>query len=473
MIINKISDKPGFYKNTNICFVLKKDIETLTYINNEDKEYVKNQADSNSIIPIYNKTGHSYLVIIENNQNNEDFRVQGNKLFAFLKTEQPNNIFIDGSNIHQLELLAFAEGIVLSGYKFNKYISENKNYSIDNINLYHDKVDVNQAKHLNHLLKAVFWARDMVNEPYNSLNAEKFAKEVSKLGEESGFNVEIFDKRKIESLKMGGLLSVNKGSIDPPTFTVCEWKPKNAKNSKPYILVGKGVMYDTGGLSLKPTAGSMDSMKSDMAGAAAVASTLYAMALCKKPVWIIGLIPATDNRPDGNAYAPGDIIQMYNKLYVEVLNTDAEGRLILADALSYADKYNPELVIDLATLTGSAAMAIGKHASICMGNADAEKFNTLINAGDKAHERLVQFPFWDDYKKSLKSNIADLKNIGEREGGAISAGKFLEHFTKSPYIHIDIAGTAFLDSDDSYRLKGATGVGVRMLTEFFKTISSR
>jgi leucyl aminopeptidase len=232
-------------------------------------------------------------------------------------------------------------------------------------------------------------------------------------------------------------------------------------------------MYDTGGLSLKPTAGSMDSMKSDMAGAAAVASTLYAMALCKKPVWIIGLIPATDNRPDGNAYAPGDIIQMYNKLYVEVLNTDAEGRLILADALSYADKYNPELVIDLATLTGSAAMAIGKHASICMGNADAEKFNTLINAGDKAHERLVQFPFWDDYKKSLKSNIADLKNIGEREGGAISAGKFLEHFTKSPYIHIDIAGTAFLDSDDSYRLKGATGVGVRMLTEFFKTISSR
>jgi len=473
MIINKIENNTDFYEMASVCFILKNNIKQLSYIKDEDKEFIKTQADKNIIIPIYNKTGYSYLVIIKENQTHEEFREQGNKLYNILKTNLTNNIHINGDNIHQLEVLAFAESIVLSSYTFSKYITDKDDYSINKIDIYHNKVDINQVKHLNYLLKAVFWARDKVNEPNNSLNAIKFSEDIKKIGEESGFNVDVLDKKKIESLKMGGLLSVNKGSIDPPTFTICEWKPKNAKNSKPYVLVGKGVMYDTGGLSLKPTAGSMDSMKSDMAGAAAVASVMYAMALCKKPVWIIGLIPATDNRPDGNAYAPGDIIQMYNKLYVEVLNTDAEGRLILADALSYADKYKPELIIDIATLTGSAAIAIGKHASICMGNADNEDFKTLIEAGNKSHERLVQFPFWDNYKESLKSDIADLKNIGEREAGAISAGKFLEHFTKSPYIHIDIAGTAFLNNNDSYRSKGGTGVGVRMLTEFFKTISNK
>ena len=271
---------------------------------------------------------------------------------------------------------------------------------------------------------------------------------------------------------MGGLLAVNKGSIDPPTFTICEWKPENAINKKPYLIVGKGVMYDTGGLSLKPTANSMDLMKSDMAGAAAIAGSIYAVALNKLPVWVVALLPATDNRPDGNAYAPGDIIKMYNGLHVEVMNTDAEGRMILADALSYGDKFEPELVIDMATLTGSAELAIGAHAAIVMGNADDERIDQLIESGSKVHERLVRFPFWDDYTKSLKSKVADLKNLGAREGGAISAGKFLEHFTKSPYIHIDIAGPAFISADDSYRTAGGSGYGVRLLGEFFKNVSN-
>jgi leucyl aminopeptidase len=159
-------------------------------------------------------------------------------------------------------------------------------------------------------------------------------------------------------------------------------------------------------------------------------------------------------------------------LHVEIMNTDAEGRLILADALSYADRYEPELVIDLATLTGSAQMALGQEASVMMGNASDEWFQKLETAGTAVHERLVRFPFWDEYKEALKSPIADLKNVGKREAGAISAGKFLEHFTKAPFIHIDIAGTAFLTSDDSYRLQGGTGVGVRLLTEFFKIISN-
>lgn len=477
MIIKKQNTPPEFYSKGAISFIFEKEINLPKYLKKTDIEYVKNQLEiEKNVIPIHHNSNISYLIVIKKKQTHEDFRKKGAELFSQLKTNKETILSIDGSNIHQLEALAFAEGIVLSGYQFLKYFKEEeqqkKRHSITEINVFHDKIVGIMTTNINHMLKATYWARDMVNEPSNSLNATKFSKQVTQLGEEAGFDVEVLDKKRIEALKMGGLLAVNKGSIDPPTFTICEWKPKNAKNSKPYVLVGKGVMYDTGGLSLKPTANSMDIMKSDMGGAAAIAATVYAVASCKKPVWVIGLLPATDNRPDGNAYAPGDVIKMYNGLHVEVMNTDAEGRMILADALSYADKFNPELVIDMATLTGSAAMAIGKQASICMGNADDSKFETLQKAGEKSHERVVRFPFWDDYKESLKSPIADLKNLGEREAGAISAGKFLEHFTKSPYIHIDIAGTGFLSSDDSYRLKGGTGVGVRMLTEFFKTVSN-
>jgi leucyl aminopeptidase len=281
--------------------------------------------------------------------------------------------------------------------------------------------------------------------------------------------VQVLEKIQIESLKMGGLLAVNKGSIDPPTFTIAEYKPKKVKNKKPIVLVGKGVVYDTGGLSLKPTPGSMDTMKSDMAGAAAVAGAIYLAALQKLPLHIVALIPATDNRPGGNAYTPGDVITMFDGTTVEVLNTDAEGRMILADALAYSGKYNPEIVIDAATLTGAAVRAIGTEASIIMGNAKDSYFESLEKAGFETHERVVRFPFWDDYKEHMKSKIADLKNIGTANAGMISAGKFLEHFCKSPYIHMDVAGPTWLDSKENYRGFGATGAGVRLLYEFFKT----
>ena len=270
---------------------------------------------------------------------------------------------------------------------------------------------------------------------------------------------------------MGGLLSVNKGSIDPPTFTIIEYKPKKASNKKPIVLVGKGVVYDTGGLSLKPTAGSMDAMKSDMAGAAMMAGTIYAAAMMELPVHLIGLIPATDNRPGLNAYAPGDIITMFDGTTVEVLNTDAEGRMILADALAYSDKYKPELVIDAATLTGAAARAIGPRASIIMGNADKKYFNMLNEAGMETYERVVEFPFWDDYYDDMKSKIADLNNIGNGYAGMITAGKFLEHFVKAPYIHMDIAGPAFLEKPQDYRGLGGTGTGIRLMINFLKRLS--
>lgn len=235
------------------------------------------------------------------------------------------------------------------------------------------------------------------------------------------------------------------------------------------MLVGKGVVYDTGGLSLKPTPGSMDAMKSDMAGAAAVVGALGLAAKQKIKLHIIALIPATDNRPGMNAYTPGDVITMYNGTTVEVLNTDAEGRMILADALSYSEKYNPELVIDAATLTGSAVRAIGTHAAIVMGNADDKFFSKLEKAGVQMHERVVRFPFWNEYKEDMKSKIADLKNIGGPNGGMISAGKFLETFVKSPYIHMDVAGPTWLDVRENYKGVDGTGYGVRLLYQFLKT----
>jgi leucyl aminopeptidase len=263
------------------------------------------------------------------------------------------------------------------------------------------------------------------------------------------------------------LLAVNRGSPDPPTFSILEWKHENPVNEKPFILVGKGIVFDTGGLSLKPTLKSMDYMKCDMAGAAAVAATVYAISKAKLPVRVIGLVPATDNRPDGNAYVPGDIVTMYDGTTVEVRNTDAEGRMILADALGYAKKYNPGLVIDIATLTGSADMIAGKHAMVGMGNSP-EFLSLLKDAGDEVHERIIELPMWDDYAEPLKSTIADLNNLGIREAQATIAGKFLEHFTDYNWIHLDMAGTAFYTEKGDYCPEGGTGAGVRLLYNFLK-----
>jgi leucyl aminopeptidase len=281
----------------------------------------------------------------------------------------------------------------------------------------------------------------------------------------------VLNKSKIEALKMGGILAVNTGSVEPPTFTIMEYKPKKAVNKKPIVLVGKGVVYDTGGLSLKPTANSMDFMKCDMAGGAAVGATLYAIAKAELPIHVIGLVPATDNRPGGNAYTPGDVITQHNGITVEVLNTDAEGRLILADALSYAQQYKPELVIDLATLTGAAAAAIGQYGIVCMGTADEKTKNKLKASGNNVYERLAEFPFWDEYDELIKSDIAEIKNVGGPTAGAITAGKFLHRFTDYPWMHFDIAGPAFIKGPDSYRGKNGTGVGVRLLFDYLKQLT--
>lgn len=362
---------------------------------------------------------------------------------------------------------AYAEGLALSNYQFIKYFkdAEKKKSSLSKIEVV---ADAKSIEHLNIAIEATFIARDLVNEPLTYLTADQLGEEFKKLGAKAGFNVEVFGKAKIESLKMGGLLGVNRGSQNPPTFSVMEYKPENATNEKPIVLVGKGVVFDTGGLSLKPTPNSMDQMKCDMGGAAVVGASIYAVAAAKLPVWLIALVPATDNRPGEDACVPGDVLVISDGTTVEVLNTDAEGRLILADALHYAKRYEPQLVIDFATLTGAAAAAIGPQGTVVMGTASEEVKNALKNSGNAVYERLVEFPLWDEYGEFNKSDIADIKNIGGPIGGAITAGKFLQHFTDYPWMHFDIAGPAFVTAPNGYITKGGTGTGVRTIFEFLK-----
>lgn len=371
--------------------------------------------------------------------------------------------------------MAIAEGIALGNYQFLKYRkeAEKEKNSLHTILLSSKKLDKTDILRLQETVNAVCIARDLVNEPLSFLDAIQLSKEFEALGHDAGFKVEVLNKTKIESLKMGGLLAVNRGSITPPTFSILEYKPAKAINKKPIVLVGKGVVYDTGGLSLKPTANSMDYMKCDMAGAATVACALYGAAKMQLPLHIVALVPATDNRPGEDAYVPGDVVDMHNGMRVEVLNTDAEGRMLLADALSYARKFKPEVVFDFATLTGAAAAAIGHYGIVYMGTADDKTKQKLRKSGENVYERLVEFPMWDEYNDLIKSDIADLKNIGGPVAGAITAGKFLEHFTDYPWLHFDIAGPAYVQKNDSYRSKNASGTGVRLLLDYFINASEK
>ncbi|MDD4107113.1 MAG: leucyl aminopeptidase family protein [Prolixibacteraceae bacterium] len=396
----------------------------------------------------------------------EDSRKAGADFFDMLKKEKIRSVQLaDFSSQNFLSF--FLEGMLLSGYSFSKYKKEKDDFNLDEISVPENLIGDDIIHELKVLTEAVFKARDLVNEPLSFLTAERFSEEIKAMGSEAGFNVEVFHKKKIEALRMGGLLAVNRGSPDPPTFSILEWKPEGVKDLNPLILAGKGVVFDTGGLSLKPTPKSMDYMKSDMGGGAVVAAVVYAAAKLKLPLHIIGLIPATDNRPDGNAYVPGDIITMYDGTTVEIKNTDAEGRLILADALSYAKKFDPCLVIDVATLTGSAAMITGPYGLAAMGNSQ-ENLQKLRQSGEETYERVVELPLWEEFSKSLKSPVADLNNLGEREGQTSTAGKFLEHFTDYPWLHLDIAGVAFYNEKSYYNPAGGTGFGIRLLYNFLK-----
>ena len=439
-------------------------------ITKEELNYIKKEQQKGKEIIAINQYIRQVFVVIPKKENDpnrhaENCRMLGNDLADRLK-EMSSSLIIDAKK-NQTEAMQIAEGIALANYTFTKHKTEVKEHKFHTIHLC-EKSNQKDITELQNIIDAVYFTRDLINEPFSHLKATDLANLAVKSAKKNGIKTTVLNKKKIKSLKMGGLLAVNKGSIDDPTFTIMEWKPKNAKNKKPIILIGKGIVYDTGGLSLKPTANSMDLMKTDMGGAGTVIGSMQAIAANKLPLYIIALIPATDNRPSGNAYAPGDVITMHDGTTVEVLNTDAEGRLILADALSFAKKYKPELVIDLATLTGAAVAAIGHYGIVSMHSGAKKEHLQLKNTGDITHERLAEMPFWSDYDELIKSDIADIKNLGGPNAGAITAGKFLAHFIDYPWIHLDIAGPSYTKNKYGYRGKGATGIGVRLLYQFIK-----
>lgn len=457
----------------NVVYLIKagSDLNSLSF-SADEITYVKGQHRNKQKVVEINRYKSMHYVVYGDllgfrEVRRESYRKSGSIAQKLMSKAQVERVVVYPINASKEDTLMFVEGLALANYQFLKYKADagKKEHLLKQIDVYMQEVEESDLNELSTLLESVYFARDLVNEPDSYLTAEKLSSEIKELAEKVDAKVEVFNKKKIEALKMGGLLAVNRGSINPPTFTIVEWKPENAVNTKPLIFVGKGVVYDTGGLSLKPS-NYMDTMKSDMAGAAAVAGAVIAIAKSRLPVHVMALVPATDNRPDGNAYTPGDVVVMHDGTTVEVLNTDAEGRMILADALSYAKNFNPELVIDVATLTGAAARAIGNMAMVGMKSKSDADFDLLKKAGEQVFERIVEFPMWDEYKEMIKSDIADLKNVGGPDAGAITAAKFLEHFTDYPYIHLDIAGPAFLSKRDNYRTIGGTGVGVRLLYEF-------
>jgi leucyl aminopeptidase len=314
--------------------------------------------------------------------------------------------------------------------------------------------------------EAVCWVRDLVSQPSNRLTPALLAQEAGNMARTWGIRHRILDEGDIKALGMGGLLAVASGSKEPPRLILMEHSAKDRAAPK-VALVGKGITFDSGGISLKP-ADKMDLMKYDMAGGAAVLGTMQAASRLGLPVNLVGVVPATENLPSGSAYKPGDVLKTLSGQTVEVTTTDAEGRLILGDALTYALRYRPHLILDLATLTGACVVALGDQVAGIMGN-HRGVMEELSRAGELSGEEVWPLPLKEEYEEYLKSDIADVKNAGGRDAGAIQGGLFLKRFVKEvPWVHIDIAGPVWTDKDRPYRPKGATGYGVRLLVEFLK-----
>jgi leucyl aminopeptidase len=319
--------------------------------------------------------------------------------------------------------------------------------------------------------EAVCWVRDLVTHPGNRMTPAVLAERAAAMARTWGIRCTILDEREIRALGMGGLLGVAAGSREPPRFIVLEHLGADRRGPR-VVLVGKGITFDSGGISLKP-AEKMDRMKDDMAGGAAVMGALQAAARLALPVNVVGIVPATENLPSGSAYKPGDVLTTHSGKTIEVTNTDAEGRVVLSDALAYARRFKPALIIDLATLTGACVVALGELVAGMMGTSPAA-LEALQAAGERTGEDVWPLPLKEEYEEYIESDIADVKNSGGREAGAIQGGLFLKKFVgDTPWVHVDIAGPVWTDKDRPYRPKGATGFGVRLLVEFLRQYKGR
>jgi len=362
---------------------------------------------------------------------------------------------------------AVTEGAILGLYSFRRHMTkkEDENGEIKQLLV----VGNEKAKPLLEqgstkgrvLAEAANLARDMVNEPANYMTPTQMAEEAMRLSESYGLEVTVLEREQAAELGMGALLSVAQGSRQPPKFIILNYKGKDSAEID-VTLVGKGITFDSGGISIKPSEG-MGEMKGDMAGGAAVMAAISAIAQLKPEINVTALVPASENMPDGNALKPGDILTAMNGKTIEIISTDAEGRLVLADALGYARKLSASYIIDVATLTGACMVALGRVCSGGFSN-NQELMDKTIAAAADAGELIWQMPMYDEYKEQLKSDVADIKNVGSRYGGAITGAKFLAEFVDdTPWVHLDIAGTSQSDKERNYLVKGATGVPVRTL----------
>jgi len=386
---------------------------------------------------------------------------------------------ITKENVHTAQIQATAEGILLASYKYDRFLGEKAKKSRKlpkAVTLLIDKAGDKQAcetalERAQKICRAVMVARDLVNAPGNIKSPGYLAEQAQTAADESTLKCKILGQKALAKEGFGALLGVAQGSVREPHLIILEHDGGN-KDEAPVVLIGKGVTFDSGGISLKPGE-KMDEMKMDMAGGAAVIGTMLAAALLELPINLVGIVPAVENMPSGTAYRPGDILTSLSGQTIEVLNTDAEGRLILADALTYAKRYQPKFVVDLATLTGACIIALGHQATAVLGN-DQKLVQSLLNAGEESGERLWQLPLWEDYDQLIKSDVADVKNTGGRAAGTITAAAFLKKFAGDfRWAHLDIAGTAWRDQNQPYTPKGGTGVGVRLLVAFLQKLAGQ
>lgn len=365
---------------------------------------------------------------------------------------------------------AAAEGILLGLYRYAPFKTTDCEdmKDLEEMSIIAEEKDVSRIGHAIRnaqvLARAVYFARDLVSAPGNALTPSILAEKAREIAAGRRISCTVLDKARMKKLGMDLLLGVASGSSEPPQFIILEYRGGRKKDA-PIALVGKGLTFDSGGLIIKP-GDKMDEMKTDMAGGAAVMAAIMASAGLQLPLNIIGFVPAAENMPGGGAFRPGDVLRSYSGKTVEIINTDAEGRLILADALSYALTFKPHVIIDVATLTGACAIALGNDVTGIFGRDDGLK-SEIVRAAQMTGERVWELPLWKSYDEYIKSDIADYKNWGGREGGAIIAAAFLDKFTGDvPWLHLDIAGPAWTDKDKAYVPKGASGVGVRLLVEF-------
>jgi leucyl aminopeptidase len=359
-----------------------------------------------------------------------------------------------------------AEGAKLGLYRFDRHKSAADDQALETFWLVAEEEELEEATEGAELgakvAEGTVLARDLANEPSNVATPKYLAERARTIAEKYGMELAVLDRASIEKEGLTGLATVGRSASNEPYFIAL--KHRGGGDSAPVVLIGKAVTFDSGGISIKPSAG-MEEMKFDMSGGAAVLGAMEAAGALDLPLNVVALVPATENLPGGDAFKPGDVLQMHSGKTVEIVTTDAEGRLILADALSYARRYEPSVVVDCATLTGACTVALGDHASGLMGN-DEDLVAELQTAGETTGERAWPLPLFGEYTEQIKGDTADIKNSGGRRGGALTAGAFLKEFADYPWAHLDVAGTAYGKKGNAYTTKGATGVPARLLVEF-------